>query len=227
MKNIFKRTVIFGLSSMLLLIFAACSRLDVVGKGSVDSFKEVLEAIPDNVSEDEISGGWSLAAPDDSARFIWSDDYSKSSLRDIMLEFDAKPFIDAGLDTGRLPEGIVYNEDKLLIGAELGSDELKYEGEATPIASFEQIVKNYRDSIGYHMSLDHYGVKLGNGNMFEWAKTMSTNDKDIVFVLNPEPFIAAGVNPDSVDGWVFAKVTVDEGGKSMEVDKFLKPFDLK
>ena len=34
---------------------------------------------------------------------------------------------------------------------------------------------------------------LGNGNMFEWAKDMKTTgmtidqDKDIVFVLNPEP----------------------------------------
>jgi hypothetical protein len=56
---------------------------------------------------------------------------------------------------------------------------------------------------------------------------MSTNDKDIVFVLNPEPFIKAGVNPNNIKGWAFAKVTVDDAnGKPIVVDKILKPFDL-
>lgn len=47
-----------------------------------------------------------------------------------------------------------------------------------------KIVEKSRDSIGYHAALDHYGIDLENGNMFEWAKDISTNDKDIVFVLN-------------------------------------------
>jgi hypothetical protein len=56
---------------------------------------------------------------------------------------------------------------------------------------------------------------------------MNTNDKDIVFVLNPDPFIAAGVDPARIEGWAFAKVTVDdENGKPIQVDKILKPFNL-
>ena len=51
--------------------------------------------------------------------------------------------------------------------------------------------------------------------------------KDMVFVLNPAPFITAGVEPNRVEGWVFAKVTVDdENGKPVELDKLLKPFDI-
>lgn len=85
-----------------------------------------------------------------------------------------------------------------------------------------------REQIKYHADLDHYGVDVGNGNMFEWAKDMETNDKDIVYVLSPQVFIDAGVDPENVDGWLFAKVNVmDKDGKSVEVDKFLKPFDLK
>ena len=114
-----------------------------------------------------------------------------------------------------------------MVGTKLGTDKLKYSGDPTPLSAYEQIVKLYRESVGYHAALDHYGVSLGDGNMFEWAKDMSTNDKDIVFVLNPEPFINAGVDPDAIEGWVFAKVTVDVDGKPTEVDKILKPFDLE
>lgn len=227
MKNVLKKAAVFGLGVVLLLSVAACSSLDVVGKESSGSFKAVLEAVPQSISADDLNGGWSLVAPDGTVRFIWSKDYSKSPLHDVMLEFDAKPFLDAGLDTAKLPEGIVYYEDKLMVGTKLGSDELKYDGEATPAASYDQIVAKYRDSIGYHTALDHFGVKLGGGNMFEWAKAMDTNDKDIVFVLNPKPFISAGVDPDAVEGWVFAKVPMEEEGKTVEVDKLLKPFNLE
>ena len=56
---------------------------------------------------------------------------------------------------------------------------------------------------------------------------MKTNDKDIVFVLNPEPFIAAGTDPNRIEGWLFTKVTVDDkNGRPVLVDKLLKPFDL-
>ena len=227
MKKVKKAILILCAGAMAVLAFVGCSQLDVVGKESVTSFDAVLKAIPDKVQADEMNAGWSLSAPDDTVRFIWSGDYSRSPLHDAMLEFDAQPFLDAGLDPAKLPESVTYYEDKLMVGTKFGSDELKYSGEVTPLKAYEQIVNLYRDSIGYHTALDHYGVKLGNGNMFEWAKDMGANDKDIVFVLNPEPFIAAGVDPNAVNGWVFAKVPVEEEGKTVEVDKFLKPFDLK
>jgi hypothetical protein len=161
------------------------------------------------------------------ARFIWSKNYAESPLHDVMLEFDAAPFIAAGLDPEKLPENFAYYEGMIMVGTKLGQEVLEYAGEATPLASYEQIVKLKRNTIGYHGDLDHYGVNLGDGNLFEWAKDMGTNDKDIVFVLNPEPFIAAGVDPSMIDGWAFAKVTVDDAnGKPVEVDKILKPFNL-
>lgn len=213
------------------LSLAACTsvskQLDVVGKESVTSFSAVLQTMGDKVTPDEINGGWSLPSPDDTARFIWSNDYSSSQLHDVMVEFDAQPFLDAGLDTSKLPENITFYDDMLMVGTKLGEDKLEYSSEPTALASYEQIVNLYRDTIGYHTALDHYGVNLGDGNMFEWAKDMSTNDKDIVFVLNPQPFIDAGVDPTAVEGWVFAKVPVEMGGKSSEVDKLLKPFNLQ
>jgi hypothetical protein len=216
-----------GLLSLLLLILLSCGNLDVVGKDSVSSFEKILNTMPQAVKPDEMNGGWSLDAPDNEARFIWSRNFAESPLHDVMREFNAAPFIAAGLDTEKLPDTFAVYEGKIMIGAKLGQEVLKYNGAPTPLASYEQIVKLKRSAIGYHGALDHYGVNLSDGNLFEWAKDMSVNDKDIVFVLNPEPFIKAGLNPNNIEGWAFAKVTVDDAnGKPVEVDKILKPFNL-
>ncbi len=226
-----KRTKKFFLASMCFLILgltAACQQLDVIGNGAIKSFQEVTNTVLDHIEADEMNGGWALSAPDDSVRFIWSKDFSKSPLHDAMLEFSAQPFLDAGLDPGKLPKEIVVFEDKIMVGTKLGGETFTYPGEATPFASFEQIVRLKGGSIGYHTALDHYGIDLAGGNMFEWAKDMNANDKDIVFVLNPEPFVEAGADPNQIEGWVFTKVpTMDQDGKKVEVEKLLKPFNLK
>lgn len=230
MKTVLKRIICITASSAAAFSLAACSgigkRLDVVGNGSVDAFEAVLNVPEVRVARDETNAGWSLAAPDGAARFIWSEDYSKSPLHDVMLELDAQPFLNAGLDPSKLPGDIAYYDNTLMLGTKLGPDELQYAADPTPLAAYEQIVKLYRSSVSYHMALDHYGVNLGNGNLFEWAKDMDANDKDIVFVLDPAPWIAAGADPNAIDGWAFAKVTVHIDGKPTEVDKILKPFDL-
>jgi hypothetical protein len=216
------------LFTLFVLTMLSCGKLDVVGNDSVRSFGELLQNIPQPVSLDAINGGWSLSAPDGSARFVWSSNFAKSRIYDVMLEFDAAPFIAAGLDPSRLPSTIILYGGKLIVGNKLGNETLSYKGEPTPLDSYQQIVKLKRDAIGYHGAMDHYGVNLGNGNLFEWAKNLNNNDKDIVFVLDPGPFISAGVDPDRIEGWAFAKVPVDdENGKMVEVDKILKPFDLK
>ncbi len=216
-----------ALSLVMVFALGACKQVDVIGQVATTSFEALLKAVPDKVSADEMNGGWSLSAPDDSARFIWSKDWSKSPTHDVMLEFSAKPFVDAGLDISKLPAGIAFH-DMIMVGTKLGQDELTYSGEATPLESFNQIVKLKRESIGYHEDLDHYGIDLADGNKFEWAKDMAKNDKDMVFVVDPKQFIDAGVDPAKVEGWVFGKVKVkDDKGKTVEVDKFLKPFNIQ
>ncbi|MDR0376337.1 MAG: hypothetical protein LBH70_00925, partial [Spirochaetaceae bacterium] len=179
------------------------------------------------VTPDETNRGWSLTAPDGGVRFIWSRNYAESPRYDVLLEFAAAPFISAGLDPGRLPGNFTFSKGMIMTGTKLGAEQPRYPDEATPLASYEQIVKLKRDHIGYHMAMDHFGVNLGGGNLFEWAKDMAANDKDIVFVLNPDPFIAAGTDPARVEGWVFTTIAVDdENGKPVQAAKLLKPFDL-
>lgn len=208
-----------------IITFTACTGTDVVGKVSITSFDAVIKA--SDIESDEMYGGWSLNAPDGSARFIWSNSFKTSSPHDVMIETDAKPFLDAGLDASKLPAGMLV-DDKIMVGQDLGDKVFSDNAKKTAIASYEELVKQKRDIIGYHEKLDHYGVDLGDGNKFEWAKDMSKNDKDIVFVLNPQMFIDAGVDPAKVKGWVFAKVEMkDDAGKTVQLDILLKPFDLK
>jgi hypothetical protein len=226
MKKIFNITASM-LFTLLVLLAVSCDKLDVVGNDSVRAFDELLKNAPQLLSQDNANSGWSLRAPDNSVRFFWSRNFAESPIYDVMLELDAAPFIAAGLDPSRLPNNFIFKDGILIAGTKLGNEQLSYKGEAAPLASYQQIVKLKRSTIGYHGAMDHYGVNIGDGNLFEWAKNLSSNDKDIVFVLEPEPFIIAGVDPNRIEGWLFAKVPVeDKNGKMIEVNKFLKPFDL-
>jgi hypothetical protein len=217
-------------AAAILALTLSCENLDVVAKDSAASFAAMLEAS----GKPQSPGGgsaWALTAPDGSSRFIWSKNFKASSPYDVMVEVEAGPFIAAGLDPAKLGEGFTVAGGLITVGQKLGNEEFSSGAQESPLSSFAEIVKLRRDVIGYHMALDHYGVNLGGGSVFEWAKDMSTNDKDIVFVLSPVPLVSAGLDPRKIpqsSGWLFAKVTVDdENGKPIEVDKILKPFNLR
>lgn len=215
------------LSLALIFSLAACGGTDVVGETSADSFGKLLEAMPEQIEADENDQGWVLNAPDGSASFFWGKDYSVQGSYDALIETDIQPFLEAGLKSEMLPPGTV-SEDKIIVGIDLEDDKIVKDKTTDPLDSYRQILGSNRDAIQYHGELDHYGINIGGGNVFEWAKDMGTNDKDLVFVLDPGVFIEAGVDPEKVDGWVFGKVKVDgEDGKPVEVEKFLKPFDIQ
>ena len=174
MKQIVKRTMILGaLSAIALLTFTACAQTDIIAKVSVTSFEKVLQL--SDVTTDEMYGGWSLNAPDNTARFIFSSDFKTSAPHDVMIETDAQPFIDAGLDTSKLPAGM-FVDGKIMIGQELGDTAFPESAKATALASYQELIKLNRSVLGYHETLDHYGIDLGDGNKFEWAKDESTSD---------------------------------------------------
>lgn len=199
-----------GLCALLGFIVVSCDSLDVVKTDSVRAFGDMLKVLPASGGQ----GNWIISAPDNSAHFIWTGEGAA-------INFDIAPFVNAGLDISAFDN---ISDGVMVIGRDFQSTGRKT---TEPLEDFAYIVKIGRSSIGYHGVLDHYGVNLADGTLFEWAKDMSVNDKDIVFVLNPEPFIAAGVDPARIEGWVFTKVTVDDAnGKPIQVDKILKPFNL-
>jgi hypothetical protein len=207
------KTKLFTLCCAVLTLIMAvsCGKLDVVGKDSARAFGEMLDTLP---SSDD-GNDWRIAALDGGASFVWNGERAA-------VIVDTEPFAKAGADISQFTN---VSDGQLLI--ELNFQSAGRE-KTNPLADYQRIVDTARSRIGYHTALDHYNIDLGDGNMFEWAKNMSTNDKDIVFVLNPAPFIAAGVDPNKIDGWVFTKVpSMDANGKAIEVDKILKAFNLK
>jgi predicted transcriptional regulator len=56
---------------------------------------------------------------------------------------------------------------------------------------------------------------------------MGTNDKDIVFVLDPAVFIEGRSRTPKRSRWLYAKVkTMDGSGRPIEIYKFLKPYNI-
>lgn len=220
-----KRILLIGMTVGIMLSMTACAKLDVIGNDSKKSFGALLEAIPDHVSNNQ-EGSWRIEAPDQSAAFLWSSDYSQTG-KDAWLEVDIAPFLEAGLDITKLPEGMV-SSDKLVVGNDFEDTVLTYDGEITPLASYEKMIELKRNLLGYHSSLGHFGIDLSGGSMFEWAKDMKSNDKDMVFVLDPKVFEDAGTDLSAIKGWLHAEVNVmNKKGKMFKVFKLLKPFDIK
>lgn len=222
--------LLLGALSVYSASAEAAFNTDIVGQASIASFKEMIDALEFTPVADEMDNMWILTAPDGGAAFWWRREAKEGRMFDATLCFDVEPFVKAGLNLDKIPDEMkgMLDRDKLMIGRKLSAEPLVYEGEITPLTSFEQIVKLDRDSIGYHAALDHYGVTVTEGWLMEWAKDMRKNDKDLVFVLDPKIFLDAGVDPSKVEGWVYAKVPLEDArGRKFEAEKFLKPFDLK
>ncbi len=220
-------------------ILSGCDATDVVGKAAVRSFEAAVAASGSRAAWSDGTGMWTLSSVEgDEVSF--AADFSRNngtggpadlSRPDAEFSLDAAPFLAAGLDALKLPRTADYayaaEDGRLRVRFELGSAASGADAKASFAATMSALARTARARVGYHQKLDHFGVKLGGGNMFEWAKDLSTNDKDLVWVLDPAPFAAAGADPTRIDGWLFAKVeSMDATGKPVFEDKLLRPFNL-
>ncbi len=221
--------IAIGLAALLavaaLSALTTTGALDIIGRWSVPAFEVILEAMPDRVSEEPSYGGWAVQSPDSSAKFIFRSTTSVKDGYDLTFVLDAAPFIAAGADIARLP-GASSSDGKIYLGKDL-ADAIDGNEAASPVDAYRAILDANRSGIKYHAEMGHFGISLGGGNMFEWAKEPGSNGLDIVFVLNPEPFKEAGADINSIDGWGLAKIKVmDESGRMVPVDKLVKAVDL-
>lgn len=220
-----KKLIILGV--VLIAILAGCTAQTVEEKPVVET--PVEEVDPSIVSFDALSKAieWKVEgtnfitfAPDQSVSLSIAQSFASEN--DVVMSVDAAPFIAAGLDVTKLPEGLFVDGRLNYVTSIEGTASY-----ANVTEAFTDILSIQADLVGYHAALDHYGLSLQDGNVFEWAADVNTNDKDIVFVLNPQTLIDAGANVEAVEAWIFAEVEIMQADGTMKmVPKLLKPFDL-
>jgi len=224
-----KLTTIITTLLAIILTLTACSKADVVAIDSTRAFGDLLNALGSQGLLRDNGDNWSIMSPVGETRFMFSKNKQALAEQYALMEVNLTPFIAAGLDPEQLPTDIFTIEDNLMIlGFASQIKKATNKEDTNPLDSYSHILNLNRGRIGYHKQLDHYGIDLGNGNLVEWAKDMTTNDKDLVFVLDPIPFINAGVDVYNIEGWTFGKVIVDdENLQPVEKDKLLKPANLQ
>lgn len=194
---------------------------------AAEAFSLIVDAVPDMIEDDTSHNGWTLKMISDDVRFIWSKDSSKSLLYDAAIAFDIQTFIDSELHTNKLPSNYSIHNNELVVGLNYGKNVFSYEDEVTPLTSMEKIIENYSDKISFDSDSNQYSIDLGDGNLFIWAQDIYNSENDVIFVLNPEPFIKAGVNIDEIEGWDYSSLSDYISSKYSESKKFIKAFNIK
>ena len=215
------------LAVVLIAILAGCTAQPVEEKPVVETPVEAVdpsvvsfEALSQSIEWKSEGDKFTLVAPDQSVSLAIAQSFTSEN--DVVMSVDAAPFIAAGLDVTKLPEGLFVDGRLNYVTSIDGNTTY-----ANVTEAFTDILSIQADLVGYHAALDHYGLSLQDGNVFEWAADVNTNDKDIVFVLNPQTLIDAGTNVEAVETWIFAEVEIMQADGTMKmVPKLLKPFDL-
>ncbi|MDD3341069.1 MAG: hypothetical protein PHN72_02570 [Bacilli bacterium] len=215
---------IIFIPAFVFLFPGLLQKMDTIGNDSVKAFQKVANASENSVITDTQKNHFILTTKDKETQFIWSKDIKKNESYSIKMAFSLEPFEKAGLDIEKLPSKTIQN-NKIVIERTFKA-KTSLEESKTATNSYKNIMELNRESIKYHESLDHYGIDFMNGNMLEWARDIEKNDKDLVFVLNPEPFIKAGVNVNQIEGWSYTKVSHMDHGKTVKVYKLIKSFSL-
>ena len=215
------------LAVVLIAILAGCTAKPVEEKPVVETPVEAVdpsvvsfEALSQSIEWKSEGDTFLIDAPDQSVSLSIAQSFTSEN--DVVMSVDAAPFVAAGLDVSKLPEGLYVDGRLNYVTSIEGTTTY-----ASVTEAFTDILSIQGDLVGYHAALDHYGLSLQDGNVFEWAADVNTNDKDIVFVLNPQTLIDAGTNVEAVEAWIFAEVEIMQADGTMKmVPKLLKPFDL-
>lgn len=216
-----KKYIIISFVALIGVIALVASyltdRFDVVKDTSVTSFNDLLISGLDKKRNDS---SWVITMPDKTSSLILKTDKENTT---VSLVLDAKPFLNAGLDSNKLPSYMKVNNDKLYITSIYGDKKLKDNSIAIDNI-FNNIVTTYRDNLSYHNTLGHFGLAVEEGNAFEFAKDINKNDKDVVIALNLKALEAASVDVSKVEGYITADVEMDNGES---VKKLLKVFNIE
>lgn len=234
MKKI-KRVLTVALSTVLVLSLAACGNKDVeetVTDKGVNAFNEIVKTYPDKKGFHDALQHWGFEM-ESGEKLEWSKDMSANKA-DFAMVVKAEPLINAGLDVGKLDKNVWIFEEagKNTMGMEQPAVLiLPYDISDTKLASknsndsMKALLEADSDNLIYHEDKQHYVLNLGGTNEAIWTEELGLNDSDMIFVLDAEPLIAAGLDIDKLEGsgWTFKKAS--EADKTP--DQIIKTYDLK
>ena len=238
MKNS-KKMVTILVFSALVVSLAGCSRTITGNQESdnaLDAFNEIVAAYPENKGFHKALQHWGFTLPS-GEKFEWSKDMS-ANVADFAMVMLADPLVDAGLDVTKLDENEWLYEPagKDDMGEELPNRLIKpynvSDKKQTSNGSedsMRRLLKVDTNIVKYHEDQKHFALKLGEGNAVQWTEELGVNDEDMIFVLNAEPLIEAGLDVNKLEGsgWIFREASEDNMGMGANPDQIVKTYDIK
>jgi len=230
-----KGIAVIALSSVIVLSLAACGSKNVeenITDRGLNAFNEIVNTYPDKKGFHEPMQHWGFEV-ESGEKFEWSNDMSANKA-DFAMVVQAEPLINAGLDVEKLDKNIWLFE-------EAGKDSMGMEQPAILILpydisdtqktsndsneSMKALLTADPDNLIYHEDQQHYVLNLGGTNEVIWTEELGLNDSDMIFVLEAESLIAAGLDTDKLEGsgWVFKEAS--DAVKTP--DQIIKTYDHK
>jgi hypothetical protein len=235
----FNRTAIFFIVSIMALVLAGCQR-PVTGDKTADkglkAINEIVKAYPEKKGYHNELKHWGFALPS-GEKFEWSKDMSANKA-DFAMVMLADPLVEAGLDINKLDKNEWLYEpaakdssgndlpNRLIRPYNVSDKKQTSNGSED---SMRRLLKEDPSIIKYHEAQNHFRLLLGNGNEVQWTEELGKNDADMIFVLNAEPLVKAGLDVNKLEGsgWVFREASSDNMGMGESPDQIVKLFDIK
>lgn len=233
--NKFKSILAVAMSSVLVLSLTACGTKEVeenITDKGISAFNEIVKTYPDKKGFHDALQHWGFEM-NPGEKLEWSNDMSANKA-DFAMVILAEPLISAGLDVEKLDKNVWLFE-------EAGKDTMGMEQPARLILPYDisdtkmttnsssdamkALLDADADNLKYHEDKQHYVLNLGNTNEAIWTEQLGLNDSDMVFVLDAEPLITAGLDINKLEGsgWLFKEASdIDK-----TPDQIIKTFDLK
>lgn len=213
MKKYTKLTTLI-LSLTITASFTACSsRLtgSEQGDAAYKAFSNIIKQNKDKIGFHAELSHWGYTLPT-GEKLEWTKDTS-ANVADIALVMLADPFINAGLDVKKLDENEwLYKPaakeegqdlpNRLVKPYNISDKKQKSSGSEDAI---RRIIRQKPELVKYDSESKKYSISLGKGFEAQWTEEIGATSSDIVFVLNAEPLIKAGLETNKLQGsyWTF------------------------
>jgi hypothetical protein len=183
---------------------SANPKLDVVANYAMESFKSFEEIIQLNDYDKQL---YNVYSPDGTEILSFGES--------VRLTVDVGCFTTAAFCPDKFGGEGTLEGSRLTIAANNVKGVNAGNG-SNIIDTFENVLRSNRHALEYHTDKDLFELHLGGGNAFRWAKDWRTNTQGMTFILNPQPFVEAGLELENLEGWRVADIDIMHGPESSQ-----------